>query len=123
MAEVIVKHYEANLTNRLTSKIRLANRMIIEDIHRESQYKTPFKDGDLREQVSKTTEGLSGIITWTVPYASYQERGMRADGSHVVKNYTTPGTGKDFAKNAVKEVLNDTQRLKRYLSFGSTYRP
>lgn len=35
-----------------------------------------------------------------VPYAAYQERGMRADGSHKVRHYTTPGTGKHFLRNA-----------------------
>lgn len=35
-----------------------------------------------------------------VPYAAYQERGMRADGSRKVRHYTTPGTGKHFLKNA-----------------------
>lgn len=29
-------------------------------------------------------------------YAAYQHEGVRADGSHVVKNYTTPGSGKKF---------------------------
>lgn len=35
-----------------------------------------------------------------VPYAGYQERGMRRDGSRKVRHYTTPGTGKHFLKNA-----------------------
>lgn len=121
---VVVKHHEPELIARLNAKIAMCNRLLLEDIHRESQYKTPLKDGDLREQVTKTVNQTekTGTITWTVPYASYQERGKRFDGSHVVKNYTTPGTGKDFAKNAVKSVMTP-QRLAKYLDFGSNYRP
>lgn len=35
-----------------------------------------------------------------VPYAAYQERGMRRDGSHKVRHYTTPGTGAHYLRNA-----------------------
>lgn len=45
--------------------------------------------GSLRETV---TVGVDKI-TYEVPYASYQYHGMREDGTHVVKHYTTPGTG------------------------------
>ena len=32
-------------------------------------------------------------ITYESPYATYQYNGIREDGTHVVSNYTTPGTG------------------------------
>lgn len=123
MSKAVVKHNEDYLVNRLTSKIKLANRLILEDIHRESRFKTPMSkglptDGDLREQVSKTVEDLSGIIEWKVPYAQYQERGKRRDGSYVVKRYTTPGTGKEFAKNAVQKVLNEKTLRKYFVNGG-----
>lgn len=38
-------------------------------------------------------------------YAAYQERGMRRDGSHVVKRYTTPGTGKHYLESSARDVL------------------
>lgn len=38
-------------------------------------------------------------------YGSYQERGMRADGTHVVKKYTTPNTGAHYLENAGKTVV------------------
>ena len=125
--KIEVDHNEPQLMNMMKSKILLANRMLLEDIHRESRYNTPMSrglpsDGDLREQVRKQVTGNQGIITWTVPYASYQERGKRFDGSHVVRNYTTPGTGKEFAKNAVKQAVT-LNNIRKYLSFGSTYRP
>lgn len=40
-------------------------------------------------------------------YAAYQERGARRDGSHAVKNYSTPGTSKGFFKRAINSVMLD----------------
>lgn len=121
---VIVEHYERELTDRLRAKIKQTNRMLLEDIHRTANPTTPYLDGDLRQLVTKTTAGLTGTITWTVPYAQYQERGRRRyPPLHIVKNYTTPGTGKGFAKKAVKKVMTNTPRIKRYLNFGSKYVP
>ena len=45
--------------------------------------------GTLRKTVSLTTN----TITYQTDYASYQYYGQRADGSHKVMNYSTPGTG------------------------------
>lgn len=96
-----------------SSKIKIANRRILEAIQKESRAKTPFKGGDLRGQVSKRISGNEGIITWEVPYAQYQERGKRANPPyHTVQHYTTAGTGKEFAKNAVKKVMSGD--LKKY---------
>lgn len=33
-------------------------------------------------------------LVWRKVYAGYQYFGIRADGAHKVRNYTTPGTGK-----------------------------
>lgn len=49
----------------------------------------PMDEGNLRTVV---TIG-SNYIDYEMPYAHYQYVGMREDGSHVVKNYTTAGTG------------------------------
>lgn len=35
----------------------------------------------------------SDYVTYESPYARYQYYGVREDGTHQVKNYTTPGTG------------------------------
>lgn len=49
----------------------------------------PMDEGNLRTNVDVQTDK----IVYESPYARYQYYGMREDGSHVVKNYTTPGTG------------------------------
>lgn len=49
----------------------------------------PMDEGNLRTNVDIQTDK----IVYESPYARYQYYGMREDGTHVVKNYTTPGTG------------------------------
>lgn len=39
-------------------------------------------------------------------YAAYQERGMRRDGTHVVRNYTTGGTSAGFFDRAIKMIMS-----------------
>ena len=92
-----------------SAQISLLIRLMIEDVHLKSVYKTPFRHGDLRAMVGKQMNGKTGIIEWRAPYAEYQERGMRRDGSRVVRNYTTPGTHAHFAEESVKEVMNNVQ--------------
>lgn len=89
----------------------LAVRNMLQDTHKEAQPNTPKEFGDLKDNVIISVQGTTGTIRWASPYAAYQERGRRKDGTHVVRNYTTAGTGKDYAKNAVKEV---TARSEKY---------
>ena len=41
-------------------------------------------------------EHATGLIGWNSPYAGFQHEGKRLDGSHVVKNYTEPSSGRKF---------------------------
>ena len=60
--------------------------------------------GGLRES-GKVVKGESGdmYIVWDAVYALYQWYGIRADGTHKVKNYTTAGTGKQWVEKAKSE--------------------
>lgn len=95
---------------------QIAIRMMMEDIHNYSTQITPYKEGALRTSVTKQMpQPLVGIMTWNVPYAQYQERGMRADGTHIVRNYTTPGTHAHFVEESLDKVV---QRIPQYLRMG-----
>lgn len=59
--------------------------------------------GDLRTVVDIQTDS----ITYESPYASYQYYGMREDGTHVVQNYTTPGTGSYWDERMVNVEINE----------------
>lgn len=71
------------------------------DIFVLSQFKVPYEHGDLKASGEHKLMGrLHRRIQYgekgAEAYASYQHRGMRRDGSHVVRHYTTAGTGKHF---------------------------
>ena len=57
--------------------------------------------GGLREsgQIVKGENGTLYLV-WDSVYALYQWYGIRADGSHPVRNYTTAGTGKQWVETA-----------------------
>lgn len=78
------------------------------DIVMIAKITVPFKKGDLMK--SGKTERIKSMkhkVVFDANHASYQERGRRQDGSNVVRNYTTPGTGKNFLKNAGKTVAGN----------------
>ena len=66
--------------------------------------------GSLRENVDIQVDS----ITYESPYASYQYKGHREDGSHQVSNYSTPGTGPywdERMKSAeMDEVIEEVQK-------------
>lgn len=95
---------------------QIAIRMMMEDAHNLSTPITPYKEGGLRTSVTKQMPTpLLGIMTWNVPYAQYQEKGMRADGTHIVRNYTTPGTHAHFVEESLNKVA---QRIPQYIRMG-----
>lgn len=67
----------------------------------------PMDLGNLRTIVNVTVDS----ITYESPYASYQYFGKRKDGSHVIKHWTTPGTGPKWDKRMIsadiKEVVKE----------------
>lgn len=88
-------------------------RQMLDDTYVMSIPVTPLKDGHLRAAINRRmTSPKAGFIEWLAPYASYQDRGMRADGSRVVRNYTTAGTHSRFASESVAKVL---ARLPKYV--------
>lgn len=75
---------------------RMAN-----DIFVVSQFKVPQKSGELRgsgdeKRMGRLHRRVSYGENGAQDYTAYQHRGMRADGSHIVRNYTTAGTQKNF---------------------------
>lgn len=75
------------------------------DIINISKIRVPFREGDLMKSAEDVkVSALHHKVLYNEEYAGYQERGKRKDGSRKVRNYSTPGTGKDFLKGAGKQV-------------------
>lgn len=55
-------------------------------------------------------------VMYESPYAEYQYYGQRKDGSHVVKHYSTPGTGPYWDKRMVSAEMSDIEKeVQKYL--------
>lgn len=68
--------------------------------------KTPMKTGALRRSIITQAIGSRAQIGWRSAYAGAQEAGQHA-GSGPYKNYTTPGTGPHFARDAFSATSRD----------------
>lgn len=76
-----------------------------QDIFVLSQFKVPEKDGTLRRTGKQSVIGrLHHRVEYGAngaeDYAGYQHRGMRQDGSHVVRHYTKAGSQKNYLSDS-----------------------
>ena len=94
-----------NFENTVTQKASVFLRMFTDEVVKLAQPATPKDTTRLSQDILKQVLALKGKIVWNKKYASVQERGSRRDGSHKIKNYSTPGTGPHFAKNAVNSTM------------------
>ena len=72
---------------------------------RDSNEKAPKLSGAMRATGKKRNDGIGKrTLVWSgLPYILYQWFGVRADGTHRVRHYTTPGTGTQWAERAAEE--------------------
>lgn len=97
-----------NLTNAIEA--------MADAIMKVAKAKAPKLHGPLRNsshinRISPTSREI--VFGGTgVRYAMYQERGMRADGTHVVRHYTTAGTQAHYLEETGDQIVK--QGLKAY---------
>lgn len=73
----------------------------------EADMRVPYKNGTLRDshRIVKGHKAVAIIYGGgPIRYGDYQERGKRRDGTHVVRNYSTAGTGKEYLQTSGKNV-------------------
>lgn len=97
-----IKDNTAKVTLDIQRNASLAIRFMLDDIQSLAEPKTPKDKGNLRDNVLKTVSGLKGSIKWGQKYASIQE-------TKKFINYTTAGTGRYYAKNAVTKMIKSPQ--------------
>lgn len=113
---VIVKTNKAKWKSVVDTASGVAAYALAEQMLADSEKFVPYSGGSsqsaggLRE-AGHVVKGESGemYIVWDTVYALYQWYGIRADGTHKVKNYTTSGTGKQWVEKA-KGQYNDRWR-------------
>ena len=75
----------------------------------------PMDKGNLRTIVNIQ----DNTITYESPYAKYQYYGIRKDGTHEVKYYTTPGTGTYWNKRMWSVEKDDViEEVQDYINHG-----
>ena len=75
----------------------------------------PRDEGTLRTVV----DIQSNTITYEMPYARYQYYGVRDDGTHKVKHYTTSGTGPYWDERMWSaEGVSVASEVQRYINRG-----
>lgn len=104
-------HYSATVwLNGFKDKVEQGIEAMAEAVLARSLITVPRKNGDLTNSGRVEGNGLERSVIYggnEVPYAAYQERGERLDGSHKVQHYTTPGTGSRYLQNAFESVLKE----------------
>lgn len=70
----------------------------------------PMSDLESKGDLRTIVDIQPAYIVYESPYARYQYKGVREDGTHVVKNYTTPGTGPYWDKRMVSAEMQDVVR-------------
>lgn len=93
--------------NGEVSKMNKALTAIGNTILKDAQMVAPRENNRLVNSARlESKDGQVAVIFGgaSVPYAGYQERGKRYDGSHVVHHYTNPGTGAHYLEKTGKQV-------------------
>ncbi|RLA58674.1 MAG: hypothetical protein DRR04_10385 [Gammaproteobacteria bacterium] len=104
MSKVRVVNKMPEFQTKMAYAMEGALREMASDILIESRNKAPVKNGHLRgESYSSQFAPLVHRVEYLIEYAEYQERGARKDGTHVVRKYTTAGTGAHFLEKTAEK--------------------
>jgi hypothetical protein len=115
---VIVKTDKAKWIGAINQARDVAAYALAEQMLADSEQYVPYSGGssqsagDLRES-GRVEKGESGrlYLVWDTVYALYQWFGVRADGSHRVRKYTTPGTGTQWVDKAKAAKQDNWQKI------------
>lgn len=106
---VIVKTNRAKWAQAVRQASETATYALAEQMLQDSEKFVPYSGGSVQSagglrESGKVVKGESGTmyLVWDTVYALYQWFGIRKDGTHPVRNYTTPGTGKLWVEEAKK---------------------
>lgn len=114
MSDVRIESHAAEFAAKVARRNDVALGNMAEDIEMIAAFYGPVLNGRLIKSIKK--KRLSSThwqVRVDLPYAAYQERGMRYDGTRVVKKYSTPGTGAHYLERAGRSV---SSKVSQYFS-------
>ena len=109
---------QINSLDKIKRKLKIdshgsAQAFLVETCYKHMDKYVPMDKGDLRTIVDIRNDS----ITYESPYARYQYYGIRDDGTHKVRKYTTDGTGTYWDKRMIsaemKDVIKEVQEYIR----------
>lgn len=83
-----------SLVDRVNKSVPEVAYFIGSEILLASRPEVPFLTGELSDSGEVVQDGNDAIVAYQAPYAAYQHEGRRADGSHVIQNYSNGRKGK-----------------------------
>lgn len=115
---VIVKTDRQKMRRMIGQASQQAAYALAEQMLADSERFVPYSAGssqsagNLRES-GKVVRGENGVmyLVYDAVYALYQWYGVRADGTHKVQKYTTPGTGKQWVEAARAQYGDRWQKI------------
>lgn len=84
-------------------------RFLLDEVDKSAEPITPKKEGELRRGTLKTVSSSRGSIKWAKEYAAAQEVGTIR--GYPIKHYTTPGTGKAYARRGVEKAVRNVESI------------
>jgi hypothetical protein len=90
-------------SDQVNSKSRQAQQEIAMELLRLSQLLVPHDKGFLQNSSFTDWDGDDAIVVYNKSYAAYQHEGVRADGTHQVRNYSKAGRQSKFLEQPLKE--------------------
>lgn len=104
---VIVKTDRLKMQQVMGKASELAQYALAEQMLADSEKFVPYSAGSIQSagnlrESGKIVQGEKGslYLVWDTVYALYQWFGVRADGTHRVRHYTTAGTGRQWVETA-----------------------
>lgn len=104
---VIVKTDRLKMQQVMGKASELARYALAEQMLADSEKFVPYSAGSIQSagnlrESGKIVQGDKGslYLVWDTVYALYQWFGVRADGTHRVRHYTTAGTGRQWVETA-----------------------
>jgi hypothetical protein len=106
--KMVIKNGLQRFKNANGRLMDMAMERMTRDTATLAKVRMPYREGDMTDNTSvERKRTMRYRVLVNVEYAAYQERGQRKDGTHKVRKYSTPGTGKDFLKGSGQTIARD----------------
>ena len=98
------------IARQVTPMVERCVQEMADTILKEARDQVPLDEGTLSKSGNAYVEGDTGIVAFNTAYAAYQHEGIRADGTHRIRNYQGGRKGK-YLEDPVKMSLSRLEAI------------